>query len=82
MKWWNLNGVRSTCLTCAFDLVTLEWPWHWQLAVYPAASWKIITLDHSPILQIDLATAEVGTRVRTAFGPFQWSKAFGWKIGM
>ena len=48
--------------------------------MYPAASWKTITLDHSAeVLRFGevLATAKDGTRVATAVGPFQWSKAFG-----
>ena len=42
-----------------------------------------MALDRSAeILRGDFVAAKAGTRVATAVGPFQWSKAFGWKIGM
>ena len=80
----HLNGAWCTCLTFACGSVSSTPLGHWQCTVYQAASWKpITTLDHSAeVPQTNCAAAKVGTRVRTAVGPFQWSKAFGWKMRM
>ena len=84
---YHLNAAWCTCSTFAWSSVSSTLLAHWQCAVWRVASWRTITtLDHSAeVLRMEIAeiaNAKVGTRVLVAVGPFQWIKAFGWKIGM